>query len=1339
MGAFETLLKSLQAKPTSGKPVVIPQYTKPVIDPNLKISAPTGKELSLSQLPTKQREEVQAEIRQSDIEAAGKGGFEGFVKSLVRAPFRAAQATAMDYMSPNKNQGGAMFTPQTKFEKLIFGEDPIKSVATQYNEATRTLESGGYGFASSPIALTAIAGGTIFDLFPFGGGKKELSEQLAKTVTREGVEIILRKAKVADDIIVQYADDLVKATTKGQVDTILKNMDEVAKSKTAMGLVDDEIYNIEEQQAKKLMSAKTGQPLEVSGWAGIKEGRDSGFRSVSRDVAQSYSGVKGGEKAVPFLDAVKNPYVAQDQNEVLKSLGQKGEDMLLKLRQQQGKLGSNNPVVKEADDLIKTELSKQGHDSVIYQLNGRREPELQIFDTKTTKANPAVELFRGGDSKSLSGQLGKTKEIKTPGGLPQDTLSNQKIVESVDSSSLLYQKNVDDVIKNTAKQVGERPPVVKKVTDSLRKVYTNVIEYVQNSDERIRKLVARKDLKVTDMSDPYLKATLYPGRVSEAVNAGRKEADELVKEMKKVADKFGTDTKSTRKQINDYLLYTHAPERNLALGDGAAGITTKEAKEALKLLDELPEGKNIKELADKARQLNKQVLEMLKDSGVISDDLYKTLTTKYKNHVPLQRIMEETDDFAGALAGKGFDVKSTGLKKAKGSDKEVDDILANIITNYEQAVLRSEKNIVDNSTLAFVRNNQENLGGLFEIVKPKVIGQTFDGKPLLEKSTDPTILQLFENGKPVWIKINDDHLAIAFRGVGREKLGSFLNAIGTFTRIYSGLATRFNPEFALPNKIRDLQETAVYLASQKELGFTGALKTVKRDLFQQNTRAVIDSIRGIDSEGALIYKELRELGGTTGGFGLSTKNQVKMNLEHLENLANSKTKRIANNLIEYVDNWNTIFEDSTRLSVYRQALDNGLSKERAAFLAKEASINFNRMGKGGPVINALWMFSNASIQGSTKMIRALKNPKVLGATMLAVGGAVATVNEWNNNVDPEWRNKVSKWDRLNGLPVMIPSTDGGVTYITIPVSWGIKPIKVAADYAFDSLDGQEFDPKKFMGDTITSIIEAYNPAGGTDLTSAITPTILDLPVEIARNKSWSGNKIKPDFDPNAPEDTKYFDSLEETTSGKIAISLSEALQKYASIGISPADMKYAYDAYVGGAGRAVSKTVNVITGAVGGKPAPLDEYPFVSRFLRQRTEEEVGAGAGGSPEKIKDILQEQSRDRFLIQKEAEKVYSKLKDLPKEEANAKAAELKKSNPAVYEKLKAVAKEAKLGLTYEERLIKQLGVENGERARYIWEQVKDLKTSEEKNAYIKEMKEKGIISDAVIKQLKKLKTQ
>jgi hypothetical protein len=54
------------------------------------------------------------------------------------------------------------------------------------------------------------------------------------------------------------------------------------------------------------------------------------------------------------------------------------------------------------------------------------------------------------------------------------------------------------------------------------------------------------------------------------------------------------------------------------------------------------------------------------------------------------------------------------------------------------------------------------------------------------------------------------------------------------------------------------------------------------------------------------------------------------------------------------------------LSVYKTAIDNGLSKQRAASIAKNISVNFNRKGQCGQQAEALRAFFNAAMQGTAK-------------------------------------------------------------------------------------------------------------------------------------------------------------------------------------------------------------------------------------------------------------------------------------------------------------------------------------------------------------------------------------
>lgn len=114
----------------------------------------------------------------------------------------------------------------------------------------------------------------------------------------------------------------------------------------------------------------------------------------------------------------------------------------------------------------------------------------------------------------------------------------------------------------------------------------------------------------------------------------------------------------------------------------------------------------------------------------------------------------------------------------------------------------------------------------------------------------------------------------------------------------------------------------------------------------------------------------------------------------------------------------------------------------------------------------------------------------------------------------------------------------------------------------------------------------------------------------------------------------------------------------------------------------------------------------------------------------------QDSSRTETRLEAERVWAEVKDLPRDEAIAKLQALEQSDPTLADAVGDVAESDALGLTGTERLIKMLGVENGERAKYIADTVGDLKTREEQIQYLQNLDNKELISDDVFAQLEVL---
>lgn len=872
------------------------------------------------------------------------------------------------------------------------------------------------------------------------------------------------------------------------------------------------------------------------------------------------------------------------------------------------------------------------------------------------------------------------------------------------------------------------------VKDAIRDKKTSLREYIEDDWVRVKKLTQREGVKVTDRNNPYDAEIRFHGRVGTRMEEAQKIVERIDKGVLKAAKETGVSDAQIYTDANRYMIARHAPERNAIHGDGAAGMTNAEAAKAMQQAKSSPHFAKIKETADAITDLHNNTLDTLLDAQVISRELHTKLRKQYKNHVPLQRVMDG-DDIVDVLSGEGFDVKGTGLMRAKGSAREVADILTNVTVNYKAALARAEKNIVDLRTLQFARENKY-FDGLFEEVKPKIIGNTSKktgSMPIYQEIKDPNVLTMRENGKPVHLKINDPHMATALKGINRKHLDGFLQYVGGFTRLYSKLMTWFDPEFAPPNKIRDLQEAAVYAASKKELGFKGAAKAVAKD--PASVKAVTESMLGKDTPGSRLYEQMRQDGGTTGGMALSTRSKAELDIAAIKKLNRSKPRQAARKIIEAVDAWNTIFEDSTRLSVYRQAIESGVSREKAAVLAKEASINFNKMGTGGPVVNGLYMFSNASIQGSAKMLRAMRNPKVAGVVIATTGAAIYAANEFNDFMDPDWRNKVTKWDRLNGINIVVSKPGEAFDWVTVPVGWGIKPIKVGWDKAYDAATGEGEGAASIANDVAVAILEGYNPAGGTDILSAATPTILDTPVDIARNKKWSGAKIRPEYDPNAPDSIKYFDNLRDTPIGGKMVDVTREMGEK-GIEISPADMYYAYRQYIGGAGRFIDKSVTTAESIIKGEKPAAREIPFASRFYRSTPEEEL-TEKSKNIDPLKDRLAKQSKARFYDNQGKRDLLKKLEDMPRKDA---AKEFEAVAATDKKKAKDIVRlKEKSNLSYEGSLIKQLGVENGERAAAIVEILNGLPDNKTKSKYFDDMVKNKIMTKEVYRQVMRLFNQ
>ena len=97
---------------------------------------------------------------------------------------------------------------------------------------------------------------------------------------------------------------------------------------------------------------------------------------------------------------------------------------------------------------------------------------------------------------------------------------------------------------------------------------------------------------------------------------------------------------------------------------------------------------------------------------------------------------------------------------------------------------------------------------------------------------------------------------------------------------------------------------------------------------------------------ATLFEEFNRVGGTTGyrDLFLDAESRSKSLLSELQALDRGKVSQAAHAVVNWLSDYNEAMENATRLAAYKAAIDNGMSKERAASLAKNLTVNFNRKG-----------------------------------------------------------------------------------------------------------------------------------------------------------------------------------------------------------------------------------------------------------------------------------------------------------------------------------------------------------------------------------------------------------
>jgi len=163
----------------------------------------------------------------------------------------------------------------------------------------------------------------------------------------------------------------------------------------------------------------------------------------------------------------------------------------------------------------------------------------------------------------------------------------------------------------------------------------------------------------------------------------------------------------------------------------------------------------------------------------------------------------------------------------------------------------------------------------------------------------------------------------------------------------------------------------------------------------------------------------------------------------------------------------------------------GLSDQKAAIIAKNLTVNFNRKGSKTPGISAWYAFFNAAVQGIDRMVTTLKGPagKKIIAGGLALGAVQALVLQAFDFGEDE-PNEFIKQKNL-----IIPTGNGGYLMWPMPLGFNFLPNtgRILTEMVFNGRTKARDRVVDLMG----AMVDAFNPLGGAGFMQTLTPTPLD--------------------------------------------------------------------------------------------------------------------------------------------------------------------------------------------------------------------------------------------------------
>ena len=653
--------------------------------------------------------------------------------------------------------------------------------------------------------------------------------------------------------------------------------------------------------------------------------------------------------------------------------------------------------------------------------------------------------------------------------------------------------------------------------------------------------------------------------------------------------------------------------------------------------------KKIRDAIESIQDINKARRDILVKTGLVSQEQVSQWAIEYPNYIPLSGFANlKENKIVRTQSGRGF--KVFNQREAKGRESESGDAVSESINNLQNTIIEGNKNKVLQRLFNLVKENPivgADGESVWSVLEPKNKEQlsSFNAQ---SNEKDSGVLRVMINGESKFIQFSDPRMAETMKGTTVFDPGDMkpiIRYVAGLNRFLSSMITTYDPEFIFRNFARDIQAGLFNLVGE-ETNKGGVLNEAKvKGLAGKVLSGVLPSIKAIyNVEGKKTkdlntkekyYTEFVADGGKTEWFYSRSPEEFKSNIKNLVEGNKESSIKAAKDFAERV---NTSVENGIRLSSYIEAREAGVSREKAAELAKELTVNFNRSGEYGTTINSLYLFFNASIQGTNRLVKTLKpqfefnektgkkqlkvtNSQKLAAGLAVFGGVMSIINESMSEDDDDgesYYSKIPEFVRERNLIIMNPLSKKKGDYVKVPLPYGLNVFYVIGNSLMNANQGIT-DKGEVLGDIFTASLGSFSPLNfpsyGSDATAYIfkvlAPTLGQPIISLIANENFFGRTIYSEENPWSktprPASELGRDRFKNLESWTKALNKASGGSEFrpGAIDLNPDKMGFVFEWFTGGAGKTIGRTQRSLRKVTEGELPEAREIPFYRIFMGQ--------------------------------------------------------------------------------------------------------------------------------------------